>query len=36
MNHGPRFWRIVESLAPGAERQRAWLARNRAELLRYG
>ncbi len=36
MNHGPRFWRIVERLAPGAERQRQWLNRNRATLLRIG
>jgi predicted metal-dependent hydrolase len=36
MNHGPRFWRVVESLAPGAARQRRWLSRNRARLLRYG
>jgi len=36
MNHGPRFWRLVESLALGAARQRGWLRRNRARLLRYG
>ncbi len=36
MNHGPRFWRLVETLAPGAARQRFWLSRNRARLLRYG
>src|SRR5438270_786943 len=35
MNHGPRFWRLVETLAPDARRHRAWLARNRARLLRY-
>jgi len=36
MNHGVRFWRLVEQLAPGAEAQRAWLQRNRATLMRYG
>jgi predicted metal-dependent hydrolase len=36
MNHGPRFWRLVETLAPAAARQRGWLRRNRARLLRYG
>jgi predicted metal-dependent hydrolase len=36
MNHGPRFWRIVDSLAPANARQRRWLDRHRAELLAYG
>jgi predicted metal-dependent hydrolase len=36
LNHGIRFWRLVERLAPGAARQRTWLHRNRARLLRYG
>jgi len=36
MNHGPRFWRTVEMLSPGSARQRGWLSRNRARLLRYG
>ena len=36
MNHGPRFWRLVESLAPGNAQPRAWLARHRARLLAYG
>ncbi len=36
MNHGPRFWRLVESLAPGTAQPRAWLARHRARLLAYG
>jgi predicted metal-dependent hydrolase len=36
MNHGPRFWRLVETLAPGNARQRRWLDRHRAELLSYG
>jgi predicted metal-dependent hydrolase len=36
LNHGLRFWRLVERLAPGSTPQRAWLRRNRARLLRYG
>jgi predicted metal-dependent hydrolase len=36
MNHGPRFWRLVDSLAPGNVRPRAWLERHRAQLLSYG
>jgi hypothetical protein len=36
MNHGPRFWRVVEQLVPDWQRHRAWLAHHRAELLRYG
>ena len=36
MNHGKRFWRLVERLCPGAERHRLWLNRNRAQLLRIG
>jgi predicted metal-dependent hydrolase len=36
MNHGKRFWRLVERLAPGSSRQRLWLNRNRAQLLRIG
>lgn len=36
LNHGIRFWRLVERLAPGSARHRAWLHRNRARLLRYG
>jgi predicted metal-dependent hydrolase len=36
MNHGARFWRLVETLDPEWRRHRAWLARHRAELLRYG
>lgn len=36
MNHGKRFWRLVERLCPDAERHRAWLNRNRAQLLRIG
>ncbi len=36
MNHGPRFWRLVDTLAPGNARHRLWLDRHRAELLAYG
>jgi predicted metal-dependent hydrolase len=36
MNHGPRFWRLVDSLAPGSAKHRRWLDRHRAELLAYG
>jgi predicted metal-dependent hydrolase len=36
MNHGIRFWRLVERLAPDAKRERHWLNRNRAQLLRVG
>jgi predicted metal-dependent hydrolase len=36
MNHGPRFWRLVESLSPGSAGARAWLKRHRAYLFCYG
>jgi predicted metal-dependent hydrolase len=36
MNHGPRFWRLVDSLHPGTAAARAWLKEHRAELLCYG
>jgi predicted metal-dependent hydrolase len=36
MNHGPRFWRLVESLTPGSAGPRAWLRRHRDRLLCYG
>lgn len=36
MNHGPRFWRLVESLAPGSATPRAWLKRHRSRLFSYG
>jgi predicted metal-dependent hydrolase len=36
MNHGPRFWRLVESLAPDRSAPRAWLRRHRSRLLAYG
>ena len=36
MNHGPRFWRLVESLAPGSAGPRSWLKQHRDRLLSYG
>ena len=36
MNHSPRFWDLVESLAPGHATPRAWLKRHRSRLLSYG
>jgi predicted metal-dependent hydrolase len=36
MNHSPRFWRLVETLAPDTEGPRAWLRRHRLGLLAYG
>lgn len=36
MNHGPRFWQLVDSLHPGRAAARGWLREHRAELLSYG
>jgi predicted metal-dependent hydrolase len=36
MNHGRRFWQLVELLSPGSAEARAWLRRNRSRLLCYG
>ncbi|MGH7048026.1 MAG: M48 family metallopeptidase, partial [Stellaceae bacterium] len=36
MNHGRRFWRLVEHLMPDHAAPRAWLDRHRAQLLAYG
>lgn len=36
MNHGPRFWELVDRLHPGKAVARAWLKAHRAELLSYG
>ena len=36
MNHGPRFWQLVEHLTPGSASPRAWLRRHRNRLLSYG
>jgi hypothetical protein len=35
MNHGPRFWRLVESLSPDSAAARAWLKRHRSRLFSY-
>jgi predicted metal-dependent hydrolase len=35
MNHGPRFWELVESIVPNIERPQAWLSENGALLHRY-
>lgn len=35
MNHGPRFWALVERLRPGWRRQRDWLKTEGAALHRY-
>ncbi len=36
MNHGPRFWKLVERLSPEAGAARRWLRGNGEQLLRYG
>ena len=36
MNHGVRFWQLVERLDPDAKAHKLWLNRNRARLLRIG
>ena len=36
MNHGKRFWQLVERLSPNSAQARAWLRRNRSLLLCYG
>lgn len=36
LHHGPRFWRLVEELMPGARQWRRWLIRHGNGLLRYG
>jgi predicted metal-dependent hydrolase len=36
MNHSQRFWRVVETLHPGAKAERLWLNRNRVRLMRIG
>ncbi len=35
MNHGPRFWALVERLRPGWRRERDWLKREGPALHRY-
>jgi predicted metal-dependent hydrolase len=36
LNHSPRFWRLVRSLTPDAERAKVWLDAHGADLHRYG
>lgn len=36
MNHGPRFWALVNTLTPHTEPAKAWVAAHGARLLRYG
>jgi len=36
MNHGPRFWSLVERLHPDVDGARRWLRANGAGLHRYG
>jgi hypothetical protein len=36
MNHGPRFWRLVETTMPELEEAKLWLRTKGLELYRYG
>lgn len=36
MNHGPRYWRLVEEVCPARREAEAWLRRNGSDLHRYG
>ncbi|MBM3527986.1 MAG: M48 family metallopeptidase [Alphaproteobacteria bacterium] len=36
MNHSMRFWRLVHSICPDAQRAKHWLDANGTELHRYG
>jgi predicted metal-dependent hydrolase len=36
MNHGPRFWALVDRLTPHAEAAKAWVAAHGGRLLRFG
>lgn len=36
MSHGPRFWRLVETLSPAARFHQDWLRRHRTNLMRFG
>lgn len=36
MNHGPRYWRLVEGIFPRRAEAEAWLRHNGAGLHRYG
>ncbi|MEM1362614.1 MAG: SprT family zinc-dependent metalloprotease [Pseudomonadota bacterium] len=35
MNHGPRFWQLVQEICPDFQTRRAWLHTHGAELHRY-
>jgi hypothetical protein len=36
MNHGPRFWSLVERTMPRHEEARNWLRKHGSSLHRYG
>jgi predicted metal-dependent hydrolase len=36
MNHGARFWQLVERLSPDSAAARGWLKRHRSRLFSYG
>ena len=36
MNHGPKFWRVVENLLPDHSGAKTWLSENGVRLLRHG
>ncbi len=36
MNHGPRFWRLVQQTMPRLEEAKLWLRLNGMDLYRYG
>lgn len=36
MNHGPRFWKIVDRAVPRLEEAKAWLRHEGSDLHRYG
>jgi predicted metal-dependent hydrolase len=36
MNHGVRFWKLVDELVPGSAAPREWLRHHRAYLLSFG
>jgi hypothetical protein len=36
LNHGPRFWALVERTMPRHEESRSWLRKHGASLHRYG
>jgi hypothetical protein len=36
MNHGPRFWALVDQLVDGVDTSKAWLRHHGPALMRYG